>query len=169
MNAQQFAQTYLQHEPSITNVLHKQKIYNEDLLHDTYIALYEHSPHPGADDFVKTFMTFYKNLYDWQNKRESRYEPYDNAQLAALHIIDTHDWQQRERALQRLDKLLNYYYTHPQPDEHHHKRACKILRLYIKGLSECEISHRLKISQSAVSQTLQRSIERLKTYTPYII
>ena len=167
MTPTQFAQTYLQHEPSIAKVLRKQKIYDEDLLHDTYIALYEYSQQAEIRDFRNSFVEFYRNQFDWQNSRESYSEPYDHNQLAALHIIDTHDWQQRERALQRLDKLLNYYYTHPQPDEHHHKRACKILRLFLKGLSEREISCRLKISQQAVNQSLQRTVERLKSCHRY--
>ena len=158
----------MQYEANIVKVLRKQKIYDEDLLHDTYIALYEHSPHPDAEDFVKTFVTFYRNLHDWQNKRESHCETYDYNQLATLHIIDETDWRKREQSLQRLEKLLNYYYTHPQQDEHHHKRACKILRLFLKGLSERKISRRLKISQQAVNQSIQRTIERLKSCHRYI-
>jgi DNA-binding NarL/FixJ family response regulator len=46
--------------------------------------------------------------------------------------------------------------------ERNHKRACKILRLYCQGLTEDEISDKLKISQQAVNQSLARSIERLK-------
>ena len=168
MNSEQFGKTYLRYEKNIAKVLRTQKIYDEDLLHDTYIALYEHSPHPKAKEFVNTFVTFYRNLLDWQNNRESQCDQYDNAQLAALNIIDTTDWLQRERSLQRLEKLLNYYYTHPQPEEHHHRRSCRILRLFLKGLSEHEISRRLKISQSAVCQSLQRTIERLKTYHSHI-
>ena len=42
------------------------------------------------------------------------------------------------------------------------ERASRILRLFLSGLSECEISYRLKISQQAVNQSLRRTIERLK-------
>ena len=164
MTSEEFGKTYLQYQQNIEKVLRKQKIYDEDLLHDTYIALFEHSQQQEIEDFVNAFVEFYNTLYNWQNCRESTCEPYDHNQLAALHIIDETDWPQRERALRRLEKLLRYYFTHPQPEEHHHKRSCRILRLFLKGLSEREISHKLKISQSAVHQSLQRSIDRLKTY-----
>ena len=167
MTSEQFGNTYLRYEPNITKVLRKQEIYDEDLMHDTYIALYEYSQQEEIRDFVDTFVEFYRNLCDWQNYRESHYEPYDYNQLVALHIIDESDWRQREQSLRRLDKLLNYYYTHPHPDEHHHKRSSKILRLFLKGLSEREISRSVKISQSAVHQSLQRTIDRLKTYHSY--
>ena len=162
MNPTDFAQTYLRHEPDITRVLRSQRIYDEDRLHDTYIALYDHRPHPEPDDFLRAFIAFYHKQTGWQDCRESRCEPYDNTQLAALHIIDETDWPQRELSLRRLDRIIRYFSAHPQPDERDHKRACRILRLFLNGLSECEISYRLKISQPAVCQSLQRTTERLK-------
>ena len=165
MSPSDFAQTYLRYEPDISCVLRSQRIYDDDRLHDTYIALYNHRPHPEPDDFVRAFIAFYHKQTGWQNSHDSCCEPYDNTQLAALHIIDETDWPQREQAFRRLDKLLKYYYTHPQPNEHNHKQACRILRLFLKGLSEREISYRLKISQQAVNQSLRRTIDRLKVVT----
>ncbi len=165
MKPNDFAQTYLQYQADIIRILKSRRIFDEDRLHDAYIALYDHKPHPKPSEFVTTFVSFYINLSGWQDKHESRCETYDNTQLAALHIIDETDWPQREQSLRRLDRVLNYYYTHPQPDEHHHRRACSILRLFLKGLSEREISHQLKISQQAVNQSLRRTIERLKVVT----
>ena len=162
MNTTDFAQTYLQCEADITRILKSRHIYDEDRLHDTYIALYDHMPQPAPDEFAKTFVAFYCNQQDWQQQRDSHFVSYDNTQLATLHIIDETDWPQREQSLSRLDKIIRYYYAHPQPDERDHKRACRILRLFLCGLSECEISHRLKISQQAVNQSLRRTIERLK-------
>ena len=169
MTTEQFGQTYLQHETTIIKMLRKLNIYDEDLLHDTYIALYEYAPHPSAEEFATTFVKFYKNLHEWQNNKESLCESYDHNQLAALHIIDESDWRQRELKLHRLDKLLRYYFTHPQPDERDHKRSCKILRLFLKGLSETEISYKLKISQQAVSKSIIHSIDRLKGCTSHIV
>ena len=163
MEAEEFGQRYLQHEDDITNVLRKQKIYDEDLMHDTYIALYEHSPHPSAEDFVKTFVEFYKNLHKRKDKHESYYEACDNTTMVAhFDRADESDLAYREQIGRRMDSLLRYYVSHPQPGERNHKRSCKILRLYCQGLNECEISDKLKISQSAVCQTIERVIKRLK-------
>ena len=162
MNPNDFAQTYLRYEADITRILQNRRIFDRDRLHDTYIALYEHTPHPMPDEFVTTFVTFYTNLSRWQNNGDSAVLRCNNTQLAALDIIDETDWPQREQSLQRLEPVLRYYYTHPQPNERDHKRACCILRLFLKGLSEREISRRLNISQQAVNQSLQRIKERLK-------
>ena len=67
-----------------------------------------------------------------------------------------------EQVGRRVDRLLRYYATHPQPGERNHKRTLKILRLYCQGLTEQEISDKLKISQPTVHQYLARAIERLK-------
>ena len=68
----------------------------------------------------------------------------------------------REQVGRRVDSLLRYYAAHPQPGERNHKRTLKILRLYCQGLTEQEISDKLKISQPTVHQYLARAIERLK-------
>lgn len=176
MTPEQFAQTYLRYEADIIAVLKSKRIFNEDLLHDIYIALCERTPHPEPCDFLKTFVSFYRNLMDWQNNRDSHFVPYDNAQLAALDIIDdsvgedaldehldrSNRTSYREQCLERLPEVLDYYFAHPQPGERNHRRACRILRLYLRGLSECEISRQLSISQQAVQQSLTRTIERLK-------
>ena len=75
---------------------------------------------------------------------------------------DDSDLAYREQVGKRVDSLIRYYATHPQPGERNHRRACKILRLYRQGLTEVEISNKLKISQPTVHQHLERIIERLK-------
>ena len=170
MTSQQFAQTYLQYETNIIKVLNSQKIYNEDLLHDTYIALYEHTPHPEPCDFVTAFVSFYRNARRWKDQHESHYEPCDNQQLLAYDRPDNsaHELVSRERQLRRLDKLLDYYFTHPQPGRYDHERSCRILRLFLDGLSEREISDKLNISHQAVHQSLSRTIDRLRDCRRYI-
>ena len=163
MNSEQFGKTYLQYEANIAKVLHRQKIYDEDLLHDTYIALYAHSQHAEIADFVNTFVSFYSARYKRRSEHEEHYECYDNAAMIEhFDHADASDLAYREHVGRRVDSLLRYFVSHPQPGERNHKRACKILRLYCQGLNECEISNKLKISQQAVSQTLERAIERLK-------
>lgn len=172
----EFSQTYLQYEANIKKILNSQRILDEDLLYDTYIALYEHSQRNKIRDFVNTFISFYRNARQWQDQQESDFVPYDNAQLAALDIIDDSVGEEalegridgdnrttyREQCLQRLPQVLDYYFSHTQPGERNHRRACRILRLYLQGLNECEISRKLNISQQAVQQTLKRTIRRLK-------
>ena len=162
MNETEFAKAYLQYEENIKKVLNSKKIYDEDLLHDTYIALFDHQPHPAPCEFVNTFITFYNNLLKRRDENESHYDCYDHTHMLDFDRIDESDLAYREKIGRRIDSLLRYYVAHPQPGERNHKRACKVLRLYCQGYNECEISNKLKISQSAVSQSIDRAIERLK-------
>ena len=159
MTPEQFAQAYLENEANISNILH---IYDMDLLHDTYIALYDHSQHAEILNFTNTFVSFYRARHKRRGTYESYYEPCDNAQILNYDRPDESDLEYREQVGRRVDSLLRYYVSHPQPGKRNHKRACKILRLYCQGLTEDEISDKLKISQQAVNQSLARSIERLK-------
>ena len=169
MNPTQFGQTYLQYEANIVKVLRKQKIYDEDLLHDTYIALYEHSPHPSTEDFVTTFVSFYKNLYDWQNKHESQCIVCDDTEIVEkFDRPDESDLAYREKVGERVDKLIAYFSAHPLPGERNHQRACQILRLYRAGYSHVEIAKTLKIHESTVKKYFKRIIEGLKSHADFI-
>jgi Response regulator containing a CheY-like receiver domain and an HTH DNA-binding domain len=162
MTAKDFGDTYLRYQESIKKVLNSKKIYDEDLLHDTYIALYEHSQRADMPNFPGTFVEFYMARYKRREVNESNYEAYSPEQMAALDIIDESDLAYREQTGKRVDNLIRYFCEHPQKGVRSHRRACKVLRLYRQGLTECEISHMLKISQSAVHQQLESIIERLK-------
>ena len=163
MNSEQFGKTYLQYERNIEKVLREKKIYDEDLMHDTYIALYEYSQKGEIGDFVNAFVEFYKRLSKRRDEYNGHYEACDYATMVEKYDgWDEYDWEYRLQVGRRVDKILSYYASHPLPGERHHKRAVKILRLYCQGLNECEISDKLKISQPAVSQTLERAFLRLK-------
>ena len=43
MDTEEFGKRYLECAEDIANVLRGEKIYDEDLVHDTYIAVYEYS------------------------------------------------------------------------------------------------------------------------------
>lgn len=176
MTSQQFFQTYAQYEPDIIKILTGKNIFDEDLLHDTMLALYEHSPHPAPDEFVTTFVSFYTNARDWQAQQASHFIPHDNVHLAALDIPDesvgedaidqhldhTNRATYRERCRALLPKVIDYYFSHPQPGERNRRRACRILRLYLQGLSECQIARELKLSQPTIHQYFTRIIGHLK-------
>ena len=164
MTSEQFANLYLQHQTDILKVLNSKRIFDADLLHDTYIALHDHAQQATIDDFVSTFVAFYRARYKRRSVHESHYMVCDNATLTEHydHAEEESDIDHREQLGQRIDRLLRYFASHPQPGERNHKRTCKILRLYCQGLNESEISNTLKISQSAVSQSLARAISRLK-------
>ena len=169
MTTTQFAQTYLQFEQNIAKVLRKQKIYDEDLMHDTYIALYEHTPHPADEDFVTTFVTFYRNLYNWQNKHESQYIVCDDTEmLEKFDRADESDLAYREKVGQRVDRLMAYFDAHPLPGERNHQRACEILKLYRQGLSYVEIAKIVNIHESTVKKYFKRIIEGLKSHDEFI-
>ena len=164
MNAQQFAQTYLQHEPSITKVLRKQKIYDEDLLHDTYIALYEHSQNEEITDFVNTFVSFYRTRHKRRREYNSHYETCDDATMIEKYDrIDEDDWKYREKLGQWMDRMMEFYRTHPLHKERNHERGCEILRLYCSGLSNVEIAKTVNIDESTVRRYIKRVINGFKS------
>ena len=165
MTEQEFGELFLRYNENIRKVLKSKKILDEDLINDTYIALYEDSQHNEIGDFVNAYVV-------------------SNVQLAALEIIDEsqeveildrhidYDLEQftaectiRDDDKERLQQLLEDYYKHPQPDERNHKRACKILKLYLQGKSEREIANKLKIAQPTVHQHIGRAIKRMKAIT----
>ena len=163
MDSNTFGQTYLQNESTIILILRRLGIYDDDLLHDTYIAVYQHSQHTAINDFTRTFISFYRVRHKRLLEHNSHYLACDNTTIEQTYDCwDETDLEHRELVGKQVDKILRYYAEHPQRGERNHKRACKILRLYCQGLNESEISNKLKISQSAISQTLERAIERLK-------
>jgi len=183
MTSQQFNKLYTANEDSLRNVLRSQDIYDDDLFQDTCLVMCEFAQHNEITDFWTQFMEKYNNLLKQVGQREVECVPYDNAQLAALDIIDeSQDVEVLDQAIdgddeqfsaeykcdedkQRLHELLDYYYKHPQPGERNHRRSCKILRLYLQGKSEREIANTLHVSHQAVHQSFIRIVERLKVAT----
>ena len=148
MTSEQFGKTYLRYEKNIAKVLRTQKIYDEDLLHDTYIAVYELSQQEQIGDFVNTFVTFYRNL----RKRQEKYDR-----------IDEDDWKHREQMGQLVDEMMEFYRTHLLPGERNHERSCEILKLFRAGLSNVEIAKTLKIDESTVRRYIKRAILGFKS------
>ena len=168
MTSEQFGQTYLQYEPNITKVLRKQEIYDEDLLHDTYIALYLHSRHARIRDFVDTFVSFYKTRYKRRGEKESNYETCDDATMIEKYDRADHsDLAYRERVGKRVEAIIEDVIAHPLPGERNRKRAVKILQLYRDGLTFEEIAHKLKTSRQSVEQQLGRTTEKLRVRYSY--
>ena len=164
MNSEQFGKTYLQYERNIEKVLREKKIYDEDLMHDTYIALYQHSQHAEIRDFVNTFVSFYLTRHKRREEYESNYEACDNATMIEKYDrIDEDDWEYRERLGEQMDEMMEFYLTHPWHKERNHKRGCEILRLYCEGLSKVEIAKKLKIDESTVRKYLKRAILGFKS------
>ena len=163
MNTEEFGKRYLEEEGNIAKVLRGLGIYDDDLLHDTYIAVYQHSQHTAINDFTRAPTSSPRRRHTPLPEYNSHYLACDNTTIEQTYdCCDETDLEHREQVGKQVDKILRYDAEHPQPGERNHKRACKILRLYCQGLNECEISNKLKISQSAVSQTLERALERLK-------
>ena len=97
-----------------------------------------------------------------QEEHESHYECHDHAHMLNFDRPDDSDLEYREQVGKRVDSLIRYYAAHPQKGEHNHRRTCKILRLYRQGLTEREISNKLKISHQTVHQYIEYAFRRLK-------
>lgn len=169
MTQQQFSTAFLRYEPNITKVLRSQNIYDQDLLHDTYIALYEHSPHAEITDFTSTFVAFYRARHKRRIEHDAHFLPCDNTTLIDhFDRPDESDLDYREQIGQRVDDLLGWFDAHPLPGERNHERAVKILTLYRDGLSHVEIAKQLKIHESTVKKYFKRTILRLKDHAQMV-
>ena len=163
MTSEQFGKTYLQHEQDIANVLRKQRIYDEDLLHDTYIALYCHSRNVRIIDFVNTFVSFYRARYKRRDDNESAYIVCDNATLIEhFDRPDESDLDYREHVGQRIDELMERFIARHLPGERNHKQAVKMLQLYLSGLTFEQIARRMNMSKQSVQQLFRRTVEKLR-------
>ena len=184
MTSQQFEKLYTANEKYLKKTLTKQDIYDDDLFQDTCLALCEHLQDIAVEDFRQAFLDKYDSLVKRVGQREIECMHLNNVQLANLDIIDeSQDVEILDQAIdnddeqfsaectcsdedkEHLQQLLDDYYKHPQPDERNHKRACKILKLYLAGKSEREIAHKLRIAQPTVHQHLGRAIKRMKAIT----
>jgi DNA-directed RNA polymerase specialized sigma24 family protein len=182
MTSQQFEKLYTANETGLKKTLARQDIYDDDLFQDTCLALCEHLQDIAVEDFRQTFLDKYDTLVKRVGQREIECVHFSNVQLAALEIIDdSQDIEILDRHIdydleqftaectcsdddkERLQQLLDVYYKHPQPGERNHKRACKILKLYLEGKSEREIANCLRITHQTVHQYLTSAIARLKT------
>ena len=175
MTSQQFEKLYTANEDSLRNVLRSQDIYDDDLFQDTCLALCEFAQHNEITNFWTQFMEKYNNLLKRLGQREVECVHLDNAQFAALDIIDESQTEVKLDAdvdynydhlsahyKELLQQLLDQYKDHHMPKERNHKRACRILQLYLDGRSEREIARKYRISHQAVHQNLERIVQHLK-------
>ena len=178
MNSKELEKLYITHEPEIKASLINQHIFDEDLFHDTCLELCIYAQHNDIRNLPGLFIEHYKKLRKRQDQRQLDIVPYDNAQLAALDIpddsqdveiidrdIDYDNAQHCAENKERLQQLLNHYYRHPHPGEHDHRRACRILRLHLKGHSFREIARTMKLDVATVYKYFTRTIEHLKANT----
>lgn len=164
METTEFGKRYLESEGSITKVLRGLRIYDEDLLHDTYIALYEHSQQAEIGDFVNTFVAFYRARYKRRGQHESHYITCDyTTMVEQFDREDESDLDYRERVAQRVDDILAKYAENPLPGERNHERSVKVLQLYRDGLTFREIAAELGIDVAAVHRHFDRAIKRIKS------
>ena len=163
MNETEFAKAFEANMDSIKHTLVNLEIYDDDLFNDTYIALYEYAENKHwIRNFKNAYVDFYWKRFLRQEEHEANFDAYDDEHLYNLDVPDESDLEYREQVGSRVDRLLRYYYDHPQPKERNHKRACRILQLYLDGRSEREIARKYRISHQAVHQNLERIVQHLK-------
>ena len=164
MDTEEFGKRYLECAEDIANVLRGEKIYDEDLVHDTYIAVYEYSQKAEIGDMVNVFVTFYKNLQKQQEKETGNVELCgDYGMLIEKYDrIDEDDWEYRERVLEYLDDIMEEFCKNPLPGERNHERACDVLELYRNGLTFREIADEFGIKCSTVHEYFKRAVRRMK-------
>ena len=163
MKQEDFSRIYLRHEQQIIRALRSLQIYDEDRLHDTYIALYEHSQHTEILDFATTFVKFYRTLQRRANDQATHFIPCSPEEMVQRYDRpDASDLDYREQVAQRVDALIEEYRHHPFPGERNHHRAVRILQLYRSGLTLDDIGQRLQMSKQAVHKILKNTIKNMR-------
>ena len=163
MDSNTFGQTYLQNESTIILILRRLGIYDDDLLHDTYIAVYQHSQHTAINDFTRTFISFYRVRHKRFLEYNSHYLACDNTTIEETYeSCDETDLEHREQVAARVDEVIEKLKARPLPGERNRKLAIKIISLYRQGLTFHEIAKKLKTSPQAVQQQLCRTIEKIR-------
>ena len=163
MKQEDFSRIYLRHEQQIIRALRSLQIYDEDRLHDTYIALYEHSQHTEILDFATTFVKFYRTLQRRANDQATHFIPCSPEEMVQqFDRPDESDLHYREQVAQRVDALIEEYRHHPFPGERNHQRAVRILQLYRSGLTPREIAKRIRVTQRTVELQLQSMLKKLR-------
>ena len=164
MTSEQFANTYFHYQHNIEKILRKHNIFDEDLLHDTYIALYEHSQKAEIRHFVNSFVAFYRTRYMRREEKESYYESCDDTTMIEKYDrIDEDDWKRRERQEQSVDYIFEKYYTKPLPRAKDYERTAMVAQLYREGLTYREIANRMGVDVAAVYRRLKRSVSKIKS------
>ena len=163
MKQEQFSQIYLRNEQQITRRLQELQIYDEDRLHDTYIAMYEDAATIGSRRFVETFVKYYRTLQRRANDQAAHFIPCSPSEMVQqFDRPDESDTEYREQVAQRVDELINEYRRHPFSGERNHQRAVRILQLYRSGLTPREIAKRIRVTQRTVELQLQSMLKKLR-------
>ena len=163
MRQEQFSQIYLRNEQQIARRLQELQIYDEDRLHDTYIALYEAAPTIGSRRFAETFVKYYRTLQRRANDQAAHFIPCSPSEMVEqFDRPDESDTEYREQVAQRVDELIEEYRHHPFAGERNHQRAVRILQLYRSGLTPREIAKRIRVTQRTVELCLQTMLKKLR-------
>ena len=163
MKQEQFSQIYLRNEQQIARRLQELQIYDEDRLHDTYIALYEAAATIGSRRFAETFVKYYRTLQRRANDQAAHFIPCSPSEMVQqFDRPDESDTEYREQVAQRVDELIEEYQHHPFPGERNHRRAVRILQLYRSGLTLQAIAERLNMRKQTVHDYLKNTVKNLR-------
>ena len=163
MKQEQFSQIYLRNEQQIARRLQELQIYDEDRLHDTYIAMYEKAQTFGNKRFAETFVKYYRTLQRRANDQAAHFIPCSPSEMVELFDRpEEFDTEYREQVAQRVDELINEYRHHPFPGERNHKRAVRILQLYRSGLTLQAIAERMNMRKQTVHDYLKNTIKNMR-------
>ena len=161
MTETEFGEAYLKNMDYIHKTLYGLEIFDMDLLHDTYIELYEDSQKKEIRHFGNAYIAYYVLLHFRQMVRESRFETYDNSSCV-FDRPDASNSEYNEQVGCRVDAIIDYYCTHPPKGARNHECACEILKLYCKGLTVREIANELGLGKSTVQQYVDTIVRQIK-------
>ena len=162
MSEKEYGELYSENLGKITTVLNQDKVFDEDILHDTFLKLNKQRGEIQAKRFVTYFVAWYKKLYDREEKRKNLYEYCGTNVADKYDRMDESDLAYREEIGQRVDEIIENYRTNVPKNAKNHARACEILQLYRDGLSEREIAEELCIGKSTVHQYIEVIIRQLR-------
>ena len=162
MDGKEFGERYVAEMDKIANVLKKEKIYDEDLVHDTYIDMYEWAQSHEPREFVGTFVDFYKKRYRRQEVRERECDAMPPETMRELRIYDDHSNVARNEAIGEVaDTILQLLDEVELPGERKPEQHRRVLRLWMDGQSYEEIGREMGMSPHSAKSILQRLLKKV--------
>ncbi len=166
MTEEKFGKTFLNNKADIENELKGLKIFDNDLLDDTYIDLFEWSQSNEILDFKNTFLSFYNKRHKRLTDRDVHFTNVTPQEMLKYDRIDTgsENVEYNEWIGQRVDKIIEYVDSVVFPHEHKPELNRQVLHMWLDGMTFEQIGAELGMDANSALHIKDRMIEKIRKH-----